>query len=529
MKLTVDTPTLMKLVAAVMAGIAFLFIWLMPEPISQDLYGWMYHGHLMAEMLTGGETFSYTLTRLPVPNAAIPMILGALNLVFDPVIAGQLVLSGLIALYGYLLWLLVCGHDRAHERWLLLGFFSLYAVNYFIMMGFLSYFAAQTLMLIVIVRLDQGHGDSIPTLALWSLVLYFTHGFVFLLWGVFLAIHQLNQYRWRGVTRLAAMFMLPAVLAIIYYTGSDSTDSFELDPVSHSSWVVYLIQRIYRHFSVFFRIFPFKAGAESLAWLYVSLNILLVAASSTLIIAALISGVRRYGKMERNRRIILQALIVMGLLVLLTPRSFMLFLGPHGRLAWLMLFLAVMLLKGRLVTGVYRVAVPLTMIIAIAMILYQATYLLPVSRQLSSLDREVRSLIDSPAPDWMDDFSINAADESLLPREGFDSTRIEGMLAIFPTANQYQSIAMKAGVYAPTFQTALLVDGRAHSAGRWQGTVYVAPDWSGDQLFIFGELSNREFLKQRLSTRYQFVTSGELFTLLERRRVASDSLEMGEE
>ena len=77
---------------------ALLLIWSHRFLPISDYPDWIFQGSIAARLIQGKAPASYTFKHYPVPNSAVVVLLGALDLVFSPELSGKLVLSLCIVL-----------------------------------------------------------------------------------------------------------------------------------------------------------------------------------------------------------------------------------------------------------------------------------------------------------------------------------------------------------------------------------------------------------------------------------------------
>ncbi len=215
-------------------------------PPLYDYYHWIFEGRLFASLTFGGDPADaviaewYELGHLPVPNMAATVVMGSIQKLAPPLVAGR-VFAGLCALTVVLgFGLLVRTVQKRPTAVEILG--APWALSFFFYKGYLSYMLSAGLALGavgVLLRATRGgraaaSRGGIAAIASLGVLLYLSH---VVGWAVFfsatglVALGIAREDR-RGASHLLAALLPSAVLATWYAVGSAGERSFVL----YASW-----------------------------------------------------------------------------------------------------------------------------------------------------------------------------------------------------------------------------------------------------------------------------------------------------
>jgi hypothetical protein len=195
-----------------------------------DYYQWLYQGHVVSVLLFGTDagpgvdTGSYTLSPVPVPNLAAPVLIGLLNTVLPIEAAGAvfvvLITLGFAVAFGHLVRTLQ-GRRTGVE------FFGFpWAMGFFLYKGYLSYTFGLAWMFVLVAHLHRATREptsprsaSLAAVTGLGLVLYLSHLLAWVIGGLAVVVHAVVLQR-RGHRRGAVSLVLclcPGVVLAVWY------------------------------------------------------------------------------------------------------------------------------------------------------------------------------------------------------------------------------------------------------------------------------------------------------------------------
>lgn len=195
-----------------------------------DYYQWLFQGHVVAVLLFGADpgpgviADAYSLSPVPVPNLAAPVLIGLLNTVLPIEAAGQVFIVvtvlGFACAFGYLV-------RTIQQRPTVVEFLGFpFAMGFFLYKGYLSYAFGVAGMFLVVAVLDRlirrPEGVERRTLcavAGLSVLLYLSHLLAWVMGGLAVLLYALvlaRQGRRRAAGPLVACLLPGAVLAAWY-------------------------------------------------------------------------------------------------------------------------------------------------------------------------------------------------------------------------------------------------------------------------------------------------------------------------
>ena len=195
-----------------------------------DYYQWLFQGHVVAVLLFGADPGSgaiadaYSLSPVPVPNLAAPVVIGLLDTVLPIEVAGRVfvvvTVLGFACAFGHLV-------RTIQQRSTAVEFLGFpWAMGFFLYKGYLSYAFGLALMFVLVATLhrltDRPAGDHRRTLlvvAAVGVLLYLSHLLAWIMGGLAVLVHALvlaRQGRRRTPGQLVATLSPGAVLAAWY-------------------------------------------------------------------------------------------------------------------------------------------------------------------------------------------------------------------------------------------------------------------------------------------------------------------------
>ena len=209
-----------------------------------DYYQWLFQGHVVAVLLFGADpgpgfvAGGYSLSPVPVPNLAAPILIGLFNTVLPTEAAGQvfivLTALGFACAFGYLV-------RTIQQRPTAVEFLGFpFATGFFLYKGYLSYaFGLAGMFLLVatlhrLTRLPEGlHRRTLLALAGLSVLLYLSHLLAWVMGGLAVVVYALvlaQHGRRRTAVQLVAGLVPGAVLAAWYVLAERGGSGITLYP-----------------------------------------------------------------------------------------------------------------------------------------------------------------------------------------------------------------------------------------------------------------------------------------------------------
>ncbi|MGH8489177.1 MAG: hypothetical protein ACREXS_10030 [Gammaproteobacteria bacterium] len=280
-------------------GTVMVWILASPYPALQDYPEWLYQGHVVAALFKGspGAAAAFEFARYPIPNSLTQIMLGLVNLVVSPLVAGKIWLCGYLISLMVVLTLIARSVHPAHWGKLLLVLTTTTAVDSGFWNGYINYQVSLLLLsMFVYVWYLQGR-QTVAMLGSFALALFFCHAATFAVFVGLLLIAEATRQpqRWIGFPRGKIVAgLLPALCLLLWYTvarrpvsvgaviampGKDIGDSL-------GAFLAYKGYTIMKQGPFHIFEFPDKtshlAGLDALYWVGVALNglfaVLLVAA-----------------------------------------------------------------------------------------------------------------------------------------------------------------------------------------------------------------------------------------------------------
>jgi len=203
-------PSLFWIAAAAVIANGLYFIWSHRFLPMTDYPDHLYQGVLFQKWMLGTLPADYFLKPYPVPYALVTATLGTLALAFPPEVAGKILLSALVIAFPLAsTYLLKSLNPREDDPLLFVPL--VFVLNCYFLWGELSYVLGLVLLFLYCGRLLRNLATlpqlRLTTVALFLILLYFTHGFV---WGVALLVTGVLIVFERRLTSLLPRFALAA-------------------------------------------------------------------------------------------------------------------------------------------------------------------------------------------------------------------------------------------------------------------------------------------------------------------------------
>ena len=195
-----------------------------------DYYQWLFQGHVVAVLLFGADPGSgaiadaYSLSPVPVPNLAAPVVIGLLDTVLPTEVAGQLfvvvTVLGFACAFGHLV-------RTIQQRPTAVEFLGFpWAMGFFLYKGYLSYAFGLALMFVLVASLHRlthrptgDHRITLLAVTGVGVLLYLSHLLAWIMGGLAVLVHTLvlaRQGRRRTAGQLVATLSPGVVLAVWY-------------------------------------------------------------------------------------------------------------------------------------------------------------------------------------------------------------------------------------------------------------------------------------------------------------------------
>ena len=209
-----------------------------------DYYQWLFQGHVVAVLLFGADPGSsaiadaYSLSPVPVPNLAAPVVIGLLDTVLPTEVAGQVFIVvtvlGFACAFGHLV-------RTIQQRPTAVEFLGFpWAMGFFLYKGYLSYafgLAVMFLLVAMLHRLTQrpagDHRRTLLAVAGVGVLLYLSHLLAWIMGGLAVLVYALvlaRQGRRRTAGQLVAAQSPAAVLAVWYLLAEHGGSGITLYP-----------------------------------------------------------------------------------------------------------------------------------------------------------------------------------------------------------------------------------------------------------------------------------------------------------
>jgi hypothetical protein len=211
--MTTDAPRAWWLAFAALVAAYAIVLAATPVLPLQDVPDWVYQGHVLRLLLAGDpRAAGFALVPYPVPNATASALFAALDPWLDPAAAGRSVALAVLLLGAAAVARFAAAVDRASAPLLACVGFGLFVLTTPFWYGYLNFCIAVALLLLFLAR---SRVPGVLEMALWALVLFFTHAVVF---GVFAL---LVAWRWwsGGGARRTVIALAPAAILGLWYAG----------------------------------------------------------------------------------------------------------------------------------------------------------------------------------------------------------------------------------------------------------------------------------------------------------------------
>jgi len=122
-------------------GTVMVWILASPYPALQDYPEWLYQGYVVAALFKGspGAAAAFEFARYPIPNSLTQIMLGLLNLVVSPLVAGKIWLCAYLISFMVVLTVIARSVHPAHCGKLLLVLTTTTAVGSGFWNGYINY------------------------------------------------------------------------------------------------------------------------------------------------------------------------------------------------------------------------------------------------------------------------------------------------------------------------------------------------------------------------------------------------------
>ena len=441
-------------------GLMLTIIWAGQTPYLHDFGEWFYQSRILVQQLTRPQdVYGFQWATYPVPNTLAVLIMAGLGLVFPLMASAKLFLSLLLlGWYGVLRVFVrkVCPDDGSPT--LLFVLFSLVALSNFFWTGFVGYQLGLLLLALFLSRYTSG--TSTLELAVLSVLIFFSHAMVFLVF-VMLVLMQILVGRKHSNWILA---LLPAgLLSVGFIIGRRLTSfSSPLADAAMAGWQEILIYKL----GYPLLLGPFKnllqpdmsSLLDQLPWFYwagVMSNILVVTGMGLLVLLTLWQGRPRISVSVPESGLPRQSLYLSAWLLLVfylaAPHNFFGLINPAGRITIPLLFICLMLISDTQLNmwleKFLRVTTPIILVFTLMTVFSYGVLIHRASKQ-DYLVSEQRTRAEAPVDtvlgfnNWL----------YAKARYRYFNIRIFGFAGRFEDvrAKRFESLA---------FRTALLVDG----------------------------------------------------------------------
>ena len=353
---------LYDLVLIVLVVLTISAITIAPAPYLHDFAEWVYQGQIVKQaIIEPASVDQFTMANYPVPNSLVTMILAGLSFILAPLWAGKVFLV-LMLLAWFAVIRLFC-RRYVEPQWrgaASLVLFVSTALATFFWYGFVSYYIALLLLtwFFAIYRADT----PAWVIALFGLVIFFSHAILFLTFGLFLGVSLL--VRWNKAIVLG---LLPsAALSLWFLVGRHLAQVIpqQIDAVWNSLKEALIYKMGYPAMLGPFKNFLWPDGTsllENHAWVYwpgFIVNFAVVAVLGILIPAALWNYYKNKppekGQEADLRKTWAITMLLITLFYLLAPYHFFGLVNAGGRVLPPLLLLAFML-AGRQATPFVRI------------------------------------------------------------------------------------------------------------------------------------------------------------------------------
>lgn len=304
------------------AGLLILWLIAQPLPPLQDYMDWVFQGWVGAELLQGSPPVAahYVPVSYPVPNATSQGLLALLTLAVGPLPAAKVLAGCALAAFAAISWFLARRMEPHRAGVLAFVLFLSFGANSAFWDGYINY---QISILVFVGLLLFRDRLSLPSLALWTLVLFFSHAATFAAWVLLVGFEALaNKER-----RARCLSLLPGLLLLGWYALERRTpvaDQGAGTPVStsllrHLAYKAYTLSKLGPfHNLVDFADQSLKDRAHAFYLAGVGLNLLFAG----LLVAALLPGLRRLLRTRPRDPLLWTSGVLALLFLVLPPKSF---------------------------------------------------------------------------------------------------------------------------------------------------------------------------------------------------------------
>ena len=317
--------------------------------VLHDFSEWLYQAQLFNHLVSESpQNSAFGLAPYPVPNSITTVSLAMLSGIFPPSIAGKLFLIGLLT--G---WLLVLRafvgkyFEGVAKSELLFTLFSVASLSSYFWLGLSSYQVA-LLLLVWFLSLSR-EKMSAPVVLCFSVLVFFSHAMVFLVFGLFVSVHALIQRRPWLIIALAPS----GLLGLWFLAGrriQSGVQDFGDGWLSAMDWLVFKIGNPATLGAFKNLLRPdgqsFFEELPTIYWLAFTSNLLMTAALGLVTLFALSRYVKQKafeaGPMALNSAAF-ASLVLLLVAYICLPYSFFGLINPSGRLILPMLFLVFLL------------------------------------------------------------------------------------------------------------------------------------------------------------------------------------------
>ena len=207
-----------------------------------DYYQWLFQGHVVAVLLFGADpgpgfvADAYSLSPVPVPNLAAPILIGLFNTVLPTEAAGQVFIVvttlGFACAFGYLV-------RTIQQRPTAVEFLGFpFAMGFFLYKGYLSYAFGLAGMFLLVAMLERlvrrcGERSILLGVAGLSVLLYLSHLLAWVMGGLAVLVYALvlaRQGRRRTAAQLVAGLLPGGILAGWYVLAEHGGSGITLYP-----------------------------------------------------------------------------------------------------------------------------------------------------------------------------------------------------------------------------------------------------------------------------------------------------------
>jgi hypothetical protein len=222
---TKDSARLWLVFAMLISGGQVALVWLYRFIPVYDYPNWLYQARILADLVRGGSHFGsdYWIRSIPVPNLTFTVLASILGQVMDFEVAGKILLTASVLLLPWGFWFAAPKFGAAREsavRYAAFPFgismFTLTAQNYTLGLGLLFWFLA-----FFQVSRKSTSVSMWLALAVTIVLIYFTHGVIFAILVLLLAIATVLQTS--GVRTRIGVALVPSLILCTWYLTAAGT------------------------------------------------------------------------------------------------------------------------------------------------------------------------------------------------------------------------------------------------------------------------------------------------------------------